>query len=125
MEINGLGNKLAQLRKKHNLTQREMADKLNVSNQLISKWETEQVIPGVEYLVKISELFDVSLDDLVLQKNKQTSPKKIAKKLKEFIKTYKKQLTYTIITLSSAILITAISLLSIFVFAPAVNKKII
>ena len=131
MEINGLGNRLAELRKKHNLTQREMADKLNVSNQLISKWETEQVVPGVEYLIKISELFDVSLDELVLDKKQKTHLKKnkihssmlaMGSKIKSFAITYKKQLILSLIAFCSALFITAIALLSVYVFVPASNK---
>lgn len=76
MEFN---NKLYNLRKQRGLSQEEMANRLNVSRQTVSKWEIGDSTPDMEKLVAISELFDVSLDELVLDKkpaqNKETSGK--------------------------------------------------
>lgn len=57
--------KLKLLRKENNLTQEELADKLNVSRQAITKWESAEGLPDIVNLNQISELFDVSLDELV------------------------------------------------------------
>lgn len=59
------GEKIAQLRKENNLTQKDLGDKLNISPQAVSKWEKGLSQPDIESLRKISELFDVSIDDLV------------------------------------------------------------
>ena len=60
-----LGNKLFELRKKLGLSQEELAEKLNVSRQAISKWERGESLPDTDNLITISKLYDVSLDELV------------------------------------------------------------
>lgn len=62
MEFN---NKLYELRKQKGLSQEELANRLNVSRQTISKWEVGESTPDMEKLVAISDLFEVSLDELV------------------------------------------------------------
>ena len=57
--------KLQKLRKDACMTQMELAEKLMVSRQAISKWETGNAIPDIENMVSICDLFHVSLDDLV------------------------------------------------------------
>lgn len=58
-------NKLYQLRKQKGLSQEELANRLNVSRQTISKWEVGDSTPDMEKLVAISDLFEISLDKLV------------------------------------------------------------
>lgn len=65
MEFN---NRLYQLRKQKGLSQEELANRLNVSRQTVSKWEVGDSTPDMEKLAAMSELFDVSLDQLVLGK---------------------------------------------------------
>lgn len=65
MEFN---NKLYELRKQKGFSQEELANRLNVSRQTISKWEVGESTPDMENLVAISELFEISLDELVLDK---------------------------------------------------------
>lgn len=65
MEFN---NKLYNLRKQKGLSQEELASRLNVSRQTVSKWEVGESTPDMEKLAAISELFEVSLDELVLDK---------------------------------------------------------
>lgn len=60
-----LGQRLKDLRNKHNITQEEFADKLYVSRQTISSWENDKSYPDIHSLLMISELFKISLDDLV------------------------------------------------------------
>ena len=57
--------KLAELRKKNNLTQQELGDILNVSYQTISKWENSIVFPDITMLPQISSYFGVSVDALL------------------------------------------------------------
>ena len=54
------------LRKENNLTQEEMAKKLNVTRQAISNWENNRNLPDFEMIILIAETFDVSLDELIL-----------------------------------------------------------
>ena len=58
--------KLAELRKKHNLTQQELGEVLNVSYQTISKWENGTTWPDLAMLPHISAYFGVSVDALLV-----------------------------------------------------------
>ena len=57
--------KLFELRKKSGLSQEELADKINVSRQTISKWEMNQSSPEMDKLINLSEIFNISIDELV------------------------------------------------------------
>ena len=57
--------KLLTLRKANNLTQEQLAEKLDVSRQSISKWESEQATPELEKIVALSSIFDVTTDYLL------------------------------------------------------------
>lgn len=63
-----LGDKLSRLRKENNYTQEQLADVLGVSRQAISKWESDTTYPETEKLIRMSELFDCSLDYLLKDK---------------------------------------------------------
>ncbi len=56
---------LIALRKMHNLSQEELAERLRVSRQTISKYETGESLPDIDKCKQLAEIFDVSLDDLV------------------------------------------------------------
>ena len=56
---------LKRLRKIHQYTQENIAEKINVSRQSIAKWESGESTPDVESLIKLSKLYNVSLDNLV------------------------------------------------------------
>ena len=71
MEFN---NKLYDLRKKKGFSQEELANRLNVSRQTVSKWEVGDSTPDMEKLVAMSDLFGVSLDELVLDKEPTPAP---------------------------------------------------
>lgn len=57
--------KLLTLRKAKNLTQEQLAEKLNISRQSISKWESRQAVPELEKIVALSAIFDVTTDYLL------------------------------------------------------------
>lgn len=59
------GDKIAFYRKKNLLTQEALADKLNVSRQTITKWESGIISPSLEYLIDLSEIFGTTIDSLV------------------------------------------------------------
>lgn len=60
-----VGQNITRLRKMANLTQLELAEKLNYSDKSVSKWEQGNGIPDVRILVQLADLFGVSVDDLV------------------------------------------------------------
>lgn len=64
--------KLIQLRKKSGWSQEELANQMNVTRQSVSKWEGAQAIPEIEKLLKLSELFGVSMDYLLKDEMEET-----------------------------------------------------
>ena len=60
-----LGNNLFQARKKAGLSQESVAEKLGVSRQTISKWETDETIPDIYQSKKLAILYNLSLDELI------------------------------------------------------------
>ena len=63
-----LGERIFKLRTEKNLSQGDLADALEVSRQSISKWETNASVPELDKLIKLSEVFAVSLDYLITGK---------------------------------------------------------
>ena len=64
-----VGEKILQLRKKMGLSQEELAEKLNVTRQTISKWETNQSSPDFEKIVPLCDLFEITTDELLRGKS--------------------------------------------------------
>ena len=60
-----LGNNLFQARKKCGLSQEEVAEKLGVSRQTISKWETDETLPDIRQAKQMARLYNLSLDELI------------------------------------------------------------
>ena len=60
-----LGEKIAQLRRKNGWSQEELADKMEVSRQAVSKWESGQTMPDLERILRLSSLFGVTIDYLL------------------------------------------------------------
>lgn len=64
-----LAEKILQLRTAQNLSQGDLADRLDVSRQSVSKWETGQSVPDLEKIIRLADLFGVSVDELVRDGN--------------------------------------------------------
>ena len=75
-----LGQKLLELRKKSNLTQEEVADKLGVSRQTVSKWETDVSTPDLDKLIPICKLYDVLAEELLSEEKLETKTENIITK---------------------------------------------
>lgn len=113
---NIFGTTLKVLRVKNHYTQEDVADRIHVSRQAISKWEQDKTLPDLANLVELSKLYHVKLESLIqlLDKNRNLSPEmpdnspetsdeyifKIPKKLGRLLLT---MLLATIVALSSAI----------------------
>ncbi len=63
------GKRIAQLRRQMGLTQEALAQKLGVTNQAVSKWESGQCCPDIELLPRLAEVFGVSIDALFGREN--------------------------------------------------------
>ena len=62
------GNRLYELRKQKGLSQEELANRLDVTRPTVSQWELSDSTPDLDKLVALGELFEISLDELVLGK---------------------------------------------------------
>ncbi len=60
-----IGQKLLDLRKSKQLSQEEVANRLNVTRQTVSKWETDQSMPDFDKIIPICELYEISADELL------------------------------------------------------------
>ena len=66
-----LGENIYKYRTQHNMSQTALAEELGVSRQSISKWENNSAMPELDKLVKMSELFQITLDELVFDKTQE------------------------------------------------------
>ena len=71
-----LGEKICHLRKLSGMTQEQLAEKLNVTRQTLSKWENGTSMPDVESVVRLSFLFHTSLDELLLEEERHMEEEK-------------------------------------------------
>lgn len=65
MDMQKVGTFLAELRKERNLTQDELGEKIGVTNKTVSRWENGNYLPPAEILQILSELYDVSINELL------------------------------------------------------------
>lgn len=70
-----IGLKIKHKRKEYNLTQEEVADKLGVSRQTVSKWENDRSLPDIHSLLLFCEIFNMSLDELLRKDSNDTGNK--------------------------------------------------
>ncbi len=64
-----IGNKIAALRNIYGISQEELAERLEVSRQSVSKWEMNQSFPQIEKIIALSELFNVTCDEIIKDKS--------------------------------------------------------
>ena len=78
------GQKLKNLRTSNNLTQEQLAESIFVTRTAVSKWETDNGYPSIDSLKQLSNLFNISIDELISDvdiENKKLLDKKIARKM--------------------------------------------
>ncbi len=69
-----IGNRISELRKKHNYSQEYVAEQLDVSRQAVSKWEQDQTSPDTNNLISLARLFGVSVEYLATGHGDEASP---------------------------------------------------
>lgn len=117
MEKKTLGSFIAVLRKSQGMTQKELAEMLNVSDKTVSHWERDESSPDISIIPVIAEIFNVTCDELLKgEKDKssaQVSPQKTVKQQKYlFEKSYSKIRTECLIMIGIALAGFAFSLLA-------------
>ena len=60
-----MGERIRILRKEHNMTQLQLAEKMNVTDKAVSKWERGESTPDTDTLIELAKLYNASLDELV------------------------------------------------------------
>lgn len=82
-----LGEKISELRKQQGMTQDELAEKMGVTSQAVSKWENDLSIPDLPVLVELSDYYHVSLDYLVREREETVRlvPEKSRKSLEDML----------------------------------------
>lgn len=68
MEHNTMGNVIAALRKEKGMTQKDLADQLNVTDKAVSKWERNIACPDTTLIPKLAEILGISIDELMAAK---------------------------------------------------------
>ena len=71
-----LSDNLKRIRKENNLSQEQLADKLGVSRQSVSKWESGQAYPEMDKVLQLCQLFNLNIDELLNQNIKDVNNKK-------------------------------------------------
>ena len=75
MNQDKIGTYIKQLREKNNLTQEQLAEKINISRQAISKWEVGKTLPDYASLEKLCEVFNVSITEILSASSETNSNK--------------------------------------------------
>ena len=60
-----LGKKVYNIREEKNISQKQLAKQLGISKTLLNKWETCEEVPNLQYINKLSEVLDISVNDLI------------------------------------------------------------
>lgn len=69
-----LGNFLCEKREQKNLSQKQLAEMLGVTDKAVSKWENAKALPKTEIIRKMADIFDLSVDELLKMKEKNNIP---------------------------------------------------
>ena len=117
-----LGERLFELRKAKNLTQDDMAEKLNVTRQTVSKWETNQTTPDFDKIMPLCELFEIGVEELLTGKKEEQREEK--KEEKVLTRQEVKERSAKIVSGSVFIYIAAVAFIAIAVGVQHTNPII-
>lgn len=76
-----IGKTIKQLRSVHSLSQEDLAEQLGVSRQTISNWENDRTVPALDYMKKLCEEYQLSLDQLFRLETNEVGKTKLSKRL--------------------------------------------
>ncbi|MDD3252837.1 MAG: helix-turn-helix transcriptional regulator [Lachnospiraceae bacterium] len=116
----GIAERLQELRKSNHYSQEDIASKLDVSRQAISKWESGQGNPEIGNIIKLAEIYEVTTDYILIGKNCNVNPA-ANPPAKEMSRTFKRMFAVIAVIGATAVItvlfILALFLLGKFVFA--------
>lgn len=112
-----IGNQIHQLRKLSGMTQEQMAEKLNVSRQTISKWESGSTLPDLESMVRIGRMFQLSLDELLLKEDETMTERNEKITLEDLMEINLHNRRMTLLLVSGLVLLMVSALGGVFIGA--------
>ncbi len=123
MNEKNIGNIISKLREEKGLTQKELADKLNISDKTISKWETNANLPNIDMIFKISRLFKVSFQNLLKARleEEKIDEKLIKDIMNEFSETNNRKIKIIKIGFVIALILSLILIITI-IFSRSYNR---
>ena len=101
--MKSIGETIASLRKQKGMTQNELAEKMNVTDKAVSKWERDLSCPDINTISKLADILDVSVEELLKAKKKENSNTKI----KDLI-----NLIFKAVTLAMGIAVVVLNILN-------------
>lgn len=127
MNVTEIGNRIKKRRSALNMTQKDLAKEMNVSNQLISKWETGESVPSLEYLDGLCKALKVDYSYFTSDSvNGEETPEAVQHAKPKRRRGFKwNRKLFIIITASvlAAAFIAGFTVLTIYVFVPSANRK--
>lgn len=118
-----LGKRLADLRKRDNMSQEELAEKVGVARQTISKWELDETAPDIKQAQELSKIFHISLDELVGNELSNVVVEKISNTEKLAGMIIKILKVAGIILLAMIIIEMVVLIVAVFFFRPVAKKE--
>ena len=88
MDTIKVGAFLKELRKEHNLSQEQLADKFNVSSRSISRWENGNTMPDISIMIELADFYDVDIRDLLRGERKSEKMEENLKETLEMVAEY-------------------------------------
>ena len=76
IDFRKVGRKISSYRKRKNLSQNELAERMYVSRQLVSKWENGTGIPKIDHIIDLCEILDVNFEELLCINDEKESSRK-------------------------------------------------
>ncbi|MDD7607215.1 MAG: helix-turn-helix transcriptional regulator [Candidatus Enterosoma sp.] len=76
IDFRKVGRKISSYRKRKNLSQDELAERMYVSRQLVSKWENGTGIPKIDYIIDLCEILDVNFEELLCLNDEKEGSRK-------------------------------------------------
>ena len=102
--MKSIGETIASLRKQKGMTQNELAEKMNVTDKAVSKWERDLSCPDINTISKLADILDVSVEELLKAKKKENSN---TAKMKDLI-----NLIFKAVALATGIAVVVLNILN-------------
>lgn len=124
MNTTNISTNLKELRKKNHYSQTYVAERLNISRQAISRWETGDTAPDLDNLVLLAKLYNTSVDDILGIPNESTTSKENTASLSSSLITFLEVIGLSVILMLSTLFPFAPIIISVFIaFWLKCNKR--